>query len=122
MVNASSKSKAQAMRLVSYVCCDRGFQEGIARDTGRPVSNRKAMQKLREGYSDPFLDGQNPMGIYDSVAAGLNGNLSSAAGTELDGLWQAQLAAFVSSEKDVQTAISDFKAEAKAALPGLRIE
>jgi ABC-type glycerol-3-phosphate transport system substrate-binding protein len=122
MVNASSKSKAQAMRLVSYVCCDRGFQEGIARDTGRPVSNRKAMQKLREGYSDPFLDGQNPMGVYDSVAAGLNGNLSSAAGTELDGLWQAQLAAFVSSEKDVQTAISDFKAEAKAALPGLRIE
>lgn len=122
MAAASGKNKGTASRLLRDLCSDPALLALWARERGRPVSSAKAMEEAKKRYSDPFLGGQNAMASYASIAAAVNGKNLSGIGPEIDALWQKQQSAFVVGDKDVQKAISDFKAEVRGRFPDVQTE
>ncbi len=111
-----TKNPNAAKELIKYIATDDTFLESWAKDTGDVVSNKRVVEKIKDTYSDPYLNGQNHYSSFASMAASVNGKLSQGTDQAIEGIFSEETAAYVNGEKSKAKALEDFKAQVASTL------
>jgi hypothetical protein len=75
------------------------------------------------GTPNPFLGGQDHYAIFAKAASLANGSLMSQYDDTINDLWSKNVTApYEAGEKDIDTAIADFKAAVAAAINTITVE
>ena len=122
---ASDAKKAAIKDLVAYFTLDEGFLYTYAMSSGDFVSNNTVVDKIvaEGGTPNPFLGGQDHYSMF-AVAANLaNGSIMTEYDETMNSLWDSNCTQpYIKGEKDLDTAIADFKAAVAAQFPELVVE
>ena len=92
-----------------YVGTDDAFLEAWANDTGDVVSNNNVTNKIKDTYTEPFLNGQNHYAEFVEMANHVDGKLCQGTDQAIEGFWGEAVSAFVNGERSKADAIADFK-------------
>lgn len=117
-----TKNKAEALKLISWLATSEEFLTQWAKDTGDFVSNMKVVDAIKDSYSEPFLGGQNHYAAFADMAPSINAKNLTGYDQTVESLFQEQQNAFVNGEKDLNTALADFKAAVSNSLPGVSVD
>jgi ABC-type glycerol-3-phosphate transport system substrate-binding protein len=105
---------AAVKEFIRYVTTDDAFLEAWAEDTGDMVSNSKVINKIKDGYSERFLNGQNHYVEFAEIAKNINDRLLQGSDESIEAMFDEALYAFVNGEKTKARALDDFKKQANA--------
>jgi ABC-type glycerol-3-phosphate transport system substrate-binding protein len=111
-----TKNAAAAKEFIRYVTADDAFLEAWAKDTGDMVSSVNVINKIKDSYSESYLDGQNQYAEFAEMAKGVNGSLSQKNDELIEGFWEESVTAFLNGEKTKEEALADFSREIKSQL------
>lgn len=111
-----TKNPNAAKELIKYIATDDAFLEAWAKDTGDVVSNKNVVEKIKDSYADPYLDGQNHYSAFAQMADSVNGKLSQGTDQAIESIFAEETAAYVNGEKTKQQALDDFKAQVSSTL------
>jgi ABC-type glycerol-3-phosphate transport system substrate-binding protein len=117
-----SANKAEALKLVQYLTTNEKFLEQWAKDTGDFLSNTKVVDKIKGAYKEEFLGGQNHYAAFATMTGSINAKILSGQDQEIETIYQEQLTAYVQGEKDLKTAIADFKAGVANQFPDIKVQ
>lgn len=98
-----------AKEFCRYVATDDTFLERWAKDTGDVVSNNNVINKIKDTYSEPFLNGQNHYAEFAVMANNVDGKLTQGTDQAIEGFWGEAVTSYVNGEKSKADAIADFK-------------
>ncbi|MBR5867357.1 MAG: carbohydrate ABC transporter substrate-binding protein [Spirochaetaceae bacterium] len=111
-----TKKTEAAKDLIKYITTDDNFLETWANNTGDVVSNLNVVNKIKDTYTDAFLNGQNHYAMFAEIAKKVNGKLEQETDRDIDSIFFEEYVAYVMGEKSIDKAITDFKAKVKAEL------
>jgi hypothetical protein len=98
-----------AKEMVRYLTIDDAFLESLARDTGEFVSNTAVIDKIKDGYVEEFLGGQNHYAAFATMYQSINGNLFQGTDQDIEPLFEEAMNAYVNGEKTKEQALADFR-------------
>ncbi len=105
-----------AKSFIKYVATDDDFLERWAKDTGDMVSNMNVVDKIKDTYSEPFLNGQNHYAEFAEMAKSVNGKTVQGTDQAIEGFFGETVASYINGEKDKAAALADFKDHVSAEL------
>lgn len=125
-VASASDAKKEAMKeFIRFFTLDEDFLYTYAMDSGDFVSNNTVVDKIvaEGGTPNPFLGGQDHYSIFAQAANLANGAIMTDYDETINNLWDAQATQpYIKGEKDLDTAIADFKAAVAAAFTNITVE
>ena len=98
-----------AKEFLMYVGTDDAFLEGWAKDTGDLVSNNNVINKIKDTYKEPFLNGQNHYAEFAEMANHVDGKLCQGTDQAIEGFWGEAVSSYLNGERSKADAIADFK-------------
>jgi len=113
---AKTKNPAAAKELIRYLTTDNAFLENYAKESGDVVSNTEVINKIKNGYREPFLGGQNHYAAFADMAKNVNGKLVQGTDEIVNSLFNNALWPYVNGEKTKELTLSDFRSQAVASL------
>ncbi len=111
-----TKNPEDAKDFIRYISSDYVLLGDWATSTGDVVSNTRVLKKVKDAFSEPFLNGQNHYAQFAEIAAKVNGKLSQASDKVIEDLFNEAVRAFANGEKNRDTAIEDFTRQVNAQL------
>jgi len=111
-----TKNEAAAKDFIKYLATDDGFLEQWAKDKGDFVSNMDVVNKIKDTYSEPFLNGQNHYAAFAEMAKTVDGKLTQGTDQAIEGLFNEAVTAYMNGEKEKDQAIDDFKSQVSSQL------
>lgn len=122
---ADDNKKAAMKEFIRFFTLDEEFLYSYAKDSGDFVSNNTVVDKIvaEGGTPNPFLGGQDHYSIFATAANLANGSIMTDYDETINNLWDGQaVQPYIKGEKDLETAIADFKAEVAAAFTNITVE
>jgi len=107
----NTKNAAAVKEYIRYLTTDDGFLQKWAVDTGDLVTSTTVLNKIRNGFSEPFLAGQNHYAEFAEYAKNVNGKLAQYTDSFIETVFQEQINAFLNGEKTKAQALADFRAQ-----------
>jgi len=110
---ASSKTQnpTAAKELIRYLTTDNAFLESYAKESGDVVSNTEVINKIKNGYREPFLGGQNHYAAFADMAKNVNGKLFQGTDEIVNDLYNSVIEAYVNGEKTKEQTLADFRTQ-----------
>lgn len=113
-----------AGQIMRALCCDTETMTKMSEETLDYVNNKTAMKTLSDagkGAYD-FLGGQDFIAMFAPMAESVDVSWMCAYDQKVNELLDTQVTAFITGEKDKDTAVADFKAAVAEAYPGVTVE
>jgi ABC-type glycerol-3-phosphate transport system substrate-binding protein len=111
-----TKNAAAVKEFIRYVTTDEAFLETWAKDIGDIVSNINVINKIKDDYSEPYLEGQNHYAQFAETAKNVNGRIFQESDEFIESLWDDAVASYVYGEKTKVKAIADFRSQVETML------
>jgi ABC-type glycerol-3-phosphate transport system substrate-binding protein len=89
----NTKNPDAAKELIRYLTTDDDFLERYAKDSGDLIDNLAVVDKIKDSYSEPFLDGQNHYAEFAQMAKGVDGKLTQGSDQAIEGLFNEAVTA-----------------------------
>ncbi|MDD6812475.1 MAG: ABC transporter substrate-binding protein [Lachnospiraceae bacterium] len=121
---AGCSDTALAGQIMKSLCCDTEIMTKMSEETLDYVNNKTAMKTLSDagkGAYD-FLGGQDFIAVFSPLAEDIDVSWMSAYDLNINNLLGVQIAEYQSGNKDLDTAIADFKQAVKDAYPSVTVE
>jgi len=121
---ASAAKKAAIKDFILFFTMSEEFQYQYAKDSGDFVSNNKVINRILDegGTPNPFLGGQDHTAVFAEAANLANGTIVTKYDETMNFLWSDYVTTpYSKGQKDLDTAIADFKAQVTAQFPELII-
>lgn len=117
-VAAYKKTKVPnlAKDFIKYVATDDSFLERWAKDTGDVVSNNNVINKIKDTYSEPYLNGQNHYAAFAVMANNVDGKLTQGTDQAIEAIWGDAVGSYINGEKTKEQALADFKEQVNVTL------
>lgn len=117
-------NKEIAGKIMKALCTDTELMKKMSEETLDYVNNRSAMKALSdEGKgSYEFLGGQDFISVFLPLADEVDVSWMSAYDQKVNDLLGTQIEQYQLGEKDLDTAIKDFKASVKEQYPSITVE
>lgn len=115
---------ALAGQIMKALCCDTEIMTKLAEETLDYVNNKAAMKTLSDagkGAYD-FLGGQDFISVFSPLAEDIDVSWMSAYDQKVNELLDTQIKEYALGNKDLDTAIADFKAAVAEAYPSVTVE
>jgi ABC-type glycerol-3-phosphate transport system substrate-binding protein len=109
----NTKHAAAAKELIRYITTDDDFLERYAKASGDLVSNVVVVDKIKDSYSEPFLNGQNHYAEFAEMAKSVDGKLTQGSDQAIEGIFNEAVTAYVNGEKSKDQALADFRSQVK---------
>jgi ABC-type glycerol-3-phosphate transport system substrate-binding protein len=106
-----TRNVAAAKEFIRYVATDEAFLEAWAKDTDDLVNNLNVVNKIKDSYSEPYLDGQNHYAEFAEMAKAVNGELFQRSDEAIEAMFDEAAAFFWNGEKTKAKALADFRAQ-----------
>lgn len=124
-VAAADDNKKEAMKeFIRFFTLDEEFLYTYAKDSGDFVSNNTVVDKIVAEGGTPNPSGRpGHYSIFATAANLANGSIMTDYDETINNLWDGQaVQPYIKGEKDLETAIADFKAEVAAAFTNITVE
>ena len=125
-VEAASDAKKAAIKdFILFFTMSEEFLYTYAKDSGDFVGSNAVVDKIlaEGGTPNPFLGGQDHYAIFAEAANLANGSIMTDYDEKMNSLWSDYVTTpYSKGEKDLDTAIADFKAAVAAQFPELVVE
>lgn len=105
----NTKNPKLAKKFIKYITTDNGFLTRWAKDTGELVSNNSVISVIKDLYSEPFLNGQNPYEEFSKIAQHVNGKLNQSTDPVVEDFWKENVKSYIYGKKSKVEALYDFK-------------
>jgi ABC-type glycerol-3-phosphate transport system substrate-binding protein len=112
----NTKNPEGAKEFIRYLTTDDTFLETYALSSGDLVGNTVVVDKIKGGFSEPFLGGQNHYAVFAELAKEVNGKLTQGTDQAIEALFLEVTNAYVNNEKSKEQAIQDFRSQVSAQL------
>ena len=122
---ADDAKKAAIKDFILFFTMSEDFLYQYALDSGDFVGSNAVVNKVLEngGTPNPFLGGQDHYAIFAEAANLANGSIMTDYDETMNRLWDENVTTpYSKGEKDLDTAIADFKAQVTAQFPELVVE
>ena len=122
---ADDAKKAAIKDFILFFTMSEDFLYQYALDSGDFVGSNAVVNKVLEngGTPNPFLGGQDHYAIFAEAANLANGSIMTDYDEKMNSFWSDFVTTpYSKGEKDLDTAIADFKAQVKAQFPELVVE
>jgi hypothetical protein len=80
------------------------------------VGNLNVVNRIKDNFSEPFLNGQNHYAAFAEMAKTIDGKLVQGTDQSIEGLFSEQVTAYVEGEKTKAQALADFRQQAATQL------
>lgn len=110
-INKNSKSKSAAKKFIEFVCTNDEFLETYAKNTQTLVSNKNAINKVKDSFSDPFLNNQNFYSTFADCAENINGTLKQSNDTDIEILFSKYTNDYLDNNLTFEETIDMFTSE-----------
>ena len=125
-VAAADEAKLAAIKdFILFFTMSEDFLYQYALDSGDFVGSNAVIDKVlaNGGTPNPFLGGQDHYAIFKEAANLANGSIMTDYDETMNRLWDENVTTpYSKGEKDLDTAIADFKAQVTAQFPELVVE
>ena len=125
-VNAADDAKKAAIKdFIKFFTLSEEFLYDYAKASGDFVGSNAVVEKIlaEGGTPNPFLGGQDHYTIFAEAANLANGSIMTDYDEKMNSLWSDHVTTpYSKGEKDLDTAIADFKAAVAAQFPELIVE
>lgn len=105
--------------LIEYLTLNEEFLTTWANESGDFVSNQKVVDSIKDDFSEEFLAGQNHYAAFAEMAPSIDASILTGSDLDINDLFNEQLTAYSKGEKDLDTAMADFKAGVQNLFPSL---
>ena len=125
VASASEAKKAAMKDFIVFFTLSEEFLYQYAKDSGDFVGSNAVVEKIlaEGGTPNPFLGGQDHYTIFAEAANLANGSIMTDYDEKMNSLWSDFVTTpYSKGEKDLDTAIADFKEQVKAQFPELVVE
>ena len=125
VAEADDAKKAAIKELIHFMTVNEDQLYAYAKASGDFVSNRAVCERIvvEGGTPNAFLGGQDHYGAFINSAALINGSIVTRYDADINGIFNDHaVIPYSKGEKDMDTAIADFKNEVKAAFTDLIVE
>ena len=122
---ADDAKKAAIKDFIAFFTLSEDFLYQYAKDSGDFVGSNAVVEKIlaEGGTPNPFLGGQDHYSIFAEAANLANGAIMTDYDEKMNSLWSDHVTTpYSKGEKDLDTAIADFKAAVAAQFPELIVE
>lgn len=122
---ADDAKKAAIKEFIRFFTLDSDFLYNYAKTSGDFVSNNAVVDKIvaEGGFPNDLLGGQDHYTIFAEAANLANGAIMTDYDETINNLWDKHcVQPYIKGEKDLDTAIADFKAEVAAAFTNIVVE
>lgn len=122
---ADDAKKAAIKDVIRYFTLDEEFLYTYAKASGDFVSNNTVVDKIvaEGGTPNPFLGGQDHYTIFAQAANLANASTMTEYDETMNNLWDTNCTQpYIKGEKDLDTAIADFKAAVAAQFSDVTVE
>ncbi|MBQ0051831.1 MAG: carbohydrate ABC transporter substrate-binding protein [Treponema sp.] len=111
-----TKNPAGAKEMIKFIASDDDYLEKHALQSGDLVGNMKVVNKIKDTYSEPFLQGQNHYAEFAEMAKTIDGSLIQGTDQQIEQIFNEAVAAYQNGEKTKVQAMIDFKKEVASAM------
>lgn len=121
---AGCSDTALAGQIMKSLCCDTEVMTKMSEETLDYVNNKTAMKTLSDagkGEYD-FLGGQDFISVFSPLADNVDVSWMCAYDQKVNELLDTQVTAYITGEKDKDTAVADFKTAVAEAYPSVTVE
>lgn len=122
---ADDAKKAAMKEFIRFFTLDEEFLYTYAKASGDFVSNNTVVDKIvaEGGTPNDFLGGQDHYSIFATAANLANGSIMTDYDEKINSLWDEKcVQPYIKGEKDLDTAIADFKAGVAEAFVDIVVE
>lgn len=125
-VASADEAKLAAIKdVIRFFTLDEDFLYQYAMDSGDFVSNNTVVDRIvaEGGTPNPFLGGQDHYSIFAQAANLADASTLTEYDETIDSLWDTHCTQpYIKGEKDLDTAIADFKAQVSAQFTDIEVE
>ncbi len=121
-VREGSEMVDEASDIINYLTVEPEFLKAWAKDTGDFISNPSIIDEIKDDFSEDFLAGQNHYEAFAQMAPSIDASALQGYDQDINTLLGEQLTAYSLGEKDLETAINDFKLSVQNAFPNVNID
>jgi len=114
-----SEMEAAAADLIEYLTLDEAFLKTWAEETGDVLSNEAVVNEIKDGFTEPFLKGQNHYAAFADMATKVDASILTGSDKDIQDLFTEQLTAYSKGEKERDAAMNDFISSVKNQFPSL---
>ena len=125
LAEADEAKKAAVKEFIRFFTLDEDFLYTYAKESGDFVSNNTVVDRIvaEGGTPNPFLGGQDHYAAFSTAANLANGAIMTEYDDAINTLWSDNVTTpYSKGEKDLDTAIADFKAAVAAAFADIIVE
>ncbi|WP_461205466.1 ABC transporter substrate-binding protein [Clostridium sp. DL1XJH146] len=108
--------------LIEYLTLNDEFLTTWAKDTGDFLSDQVVVDSIKDDFSEEFLGGQNHYAAFAEMAPNINASNLQGSDYDIQSLLAEELEAYSNGEKDLDTAMEDFKMGVQNAFPNIAID
>jgi multiple sugar transport system substrate-binding protein len=108
-----TKNVAAVKEFIRYATTDDAFLEAWAKDTDDTVSNINVINKIKNNFREPYLNGQNHYAEFAEIAKSVNGKLFQGSDEGIEAIFYEEVAAYINGEKTKAQALTDFRRQAE---------
>jgi ABC-type glycerol-3-phosphate transport system substrate-binding protein len=108
-----------ARDMIQFFTTNDTFLETWATDTGDIVPSNTVINRIRNNFSEPFLNGQNHYAAFADMVRNVNGRLGQSTDTVIEGLFWEAITAYVEGEKTKVQALAEFRTLAQRHITSL---
>ena len=122
---ADDAKKAAVKEFIRFFTLDEDFLYTYAKDSGDFISNNTVVDKViaEGGTPNPFLGGQDHYSAFATAANLANGKIMTEYDDAINTYWSDNVTTpYIKGEKDLDTAIADFKAAVAAGFTNIIVE
>lgn len=117
-----TEMQAEVADLIRYITTNEEFLTNYAKNTGDVLANQNVANAVKGDFSEEFLGGQNHYEMFTEMAQSVDASKITGEDGNIQNLFGAQVDAYIRGEKDMDTAIADFKSEVQNAYPTMTVE
>lgn len=112
----NTKNPEAAKELIRYLTTDAEYLEQYAKDSGDFVSNMAVVNKIKNDFAEPFLNGQNHYAEFAKMAPQIDGSTTQGTDQAIEALWMDTVIVYSNGEKTKDEAIRTFREQVTAQL------
>ncbi len=117
-----TEMEAEVAELIRYITTNEEFLTTYAKNTGDILANQNVADAIKGDFSEEFLGGQNHYEMFTEMAQSVDASKITGEDGNIQTLFGSQVDAYIRGEKDMDTAIADFKSDIQNAYPTMIVE
>jgi ABC-type glycerol-3-phosphate transport system substrate-binding protein len=118
-ISANSKNPELSWLFLRFLTLNQDFLHTVARERGELVSDLRVIDEVTEGFSTPFLGGQNSYAFFRDAAMGINPSLVTRYDQQIEAMFRSSVSLYIDGELTRNQAIENFRDSVANAYPDI---